>query len=340
MLPGRRRALSTIGAVGALGALALSGCATSYGRPPEDGPIAAMFPGRIDDGGFVEAGYLGLVRAGKELGIAVKHVADVPLEHERMLAALRELAATKATLVIGFGEATSEAVQRAAWEFPDQLFVTIQGTLTRPNLATYAIQPEQSAWLAGALAGMLTKSDTVGHIAGARNIPAQHMRAGFFAGLKNVRPQARFLSTFTGSDDDAALAQRVTLGQIDAGADLVFAMLDAGQSGAVAACRARNVSQIGGVRDWVAAMPDAFVASAVANPGYAIYIAARDLRDNLLKGEIVKRFGLHYPEAVRLALAASVPGGAQARLERYRERIVAHGIVIPETYDGSEFAPA
>jgi basic membrane protein A and related proteins len=337
MLPGRRRALS---AIGALGALALSGCATDYGRPPESGPIAAMFPGRIDDDGFMEAGYRGLVRAGKELGIPVKHVADVPLERERMLAALRELAATKATLVIGFGEATSEAVQHAAWEFPEQLFVTIQGSLTRPNLATYSVQPEQPAWLAGALAGMLTRSDTVGHIAGARNIPAQHMRAGFFAGLKTVRPQARLLSTFTGSDDDAELTRRVTLGQIDAGADIVFAMLGTSQSGAVAACRARNVRQIGGVRDWVAAMPDAFVASAVADPGYAIYMAARDLRDNLLKGEIVKRFGLHYPEAVRLALAPSVPSDAQARLERYRERIVAHGIVIPETYDGSEFAPA
>jgi basic membrane protein A len=337
MLPGRRHALATIGAIGAL---ALSGCGSAYRRPPEDGPIAAMFPGRIDDGGFVEAGYQGLVRVSKELGIPVKHVAGVALEREPMLAALRELAGTQATLVIGFGAATSEAVQRVAWEFPEQRFVTIQGTLTRPNLATYAVRPEQAAWLAGALAGMLTRSDTAGHLAGARSIPAEHMRAGFFAGLKDVRPQARLLSTFTGSDDDAGLAQRVALAQIDAGADIVFAMLGAGQSGAVAACRERNVRQIGGVRDWVAAMPDAFVASAVADPGYALYMAARDLRDNLFKGEMVKHYGLFYPEAVRLALAAGVPADAQARLERYRERIVAHGIVIPETYDGSEFAPA
>jgi basic membrane protein A len=332
--PARRRALA------ALGALALSGCATNYGRPPEDGPIATMFPGRIDDGGFVEAGYRGLVRVGKELGIPVEHVDGVPREREQMLEALRKLAATNATLVIGFGAATSEVTQRVAWEFPAQRFVTIQGTLTRPNLATYSVQPEQPAWLAGALAAMLTQSGTVGHLAGARSIPAEHMRAGFFAGLKNVRPQARLLSTFTGSDDDAELARRVALAQIDAGADIVFAMLGAGQGGAVAACRERSVRQIGGVRDWVAELPDAFVASAVVDPGFAIYMAARDLRDNLLKGEVVKRYGLHYPEAARLALAASVPADAQARVDRLRERIVAHGIAIPETYDGSEFAPA
>lgn len=299
-----------------------------------------MFPGRIDDGGFVEAGYRGLVRAGKAFGIPVTHVDRVPAEREQMLAALRKLAASDATLVIGFGAVTSEAVQRVAWEFPEQLFVTIQGTLTRPNLALYSVEPAQSAWLAGALAGMLTRSGAVGHLAGARSIPAQHMRAGFFAGLTSVQPQARFLSTFTGSDDNAELARQVAVAQIDAGADVLFTMLGAGESGAIAACREHDVRQIGTVRDWVAAMPDAFVASAVADPGYAIYMAARDLRDNLLKGDIVKRYGVYYPEGVRLALASSVPTEMRTRLERDRERIVAGGIEIPATFEGKEFAPA
>ena len=93
------------------------------------------------------------------------------------------------------------------------------------------------------------------------------------------------------------------------------------------------------ISDWVARMPDAFVASAVADPGYAVYMAIRDLRDNLMKGEVVKHYGVHYPEAVRLALGEGVPAGTKAILERYRERIAAGGIEIPEKYDGSEFSP-
>lgn len=298
-----------------------------------------MFPGRIDDGGFVEVGYGGLVRTGNELGIPVRHVADVPADREHMLAALRKLAASDATLVIGFGAATSEAIQRVAWEFPEQRFVAIQGTLMRPNLAVYAVRPEQSAFLAGALAGLLTRSDAVGHLAGARSVPALQVRAGFYVGLKTTRPGARLLSTFTGSEDDAPLARNVALAQINAGADIVFTMLGAGRSGATAACRERSVRQIGSVRDWVAAMPDAFVASAVADPGYAIYMAARDLRDNLLRGDATKRYGVHYPEAVRLTVGDAVTVETRARVERYRERLTAGGIDIPATYSGAEFTP-
>jgi len=299
-----------------------------------------MFLGSIDDGGFVEAGYRGLIRAERELGIPVKHVADVPADRERMLVELRRLASSNATLVIGFGAAVSEPIQRVAWEFPEQRFVSVQGTLTRPNLAVYAVLPEQSAWLAGALAGLLTKTDVVGHLAGERSDLAQRMRAGFSAGLRTTRPQTRLLSTFTGSADDAARARSIALAQIDAGADVLFTMLGAGRSGATAACLERGVKQIGAVRDWVATMPDAFVAAAVADPGYALYMAMRDLRDNLLKGELVKRYGVHYPEAVRLALGESVPAGTKAPIERYRERMAAGGIEIPEMYNGSEFAPA
>ncbi|MCG6876030.1 MAG: BMP family protein [Betaproteobacteria bacterium] len=332
--PGRRRALS------ALGALALSACTSRPWHPPEAGPVAAMFPGAIDDGGFVAAGYRGLIRAEREFGIPVEHVADVPPERERMLAELRRLASSNATLVIGFGAAASEPLQRVAWEFPEQRFVSVQGTLTRPNLAVYAVLPEQSAWLAGALAGLLTKTNVVGHLAGDRSDLAQHMRAGFSAGLTTTRPQARLLSTFTGSADDATRARSVALAQIDAGADVLFAMLGAGGSGATTACLERGVKQIGAVRDWVTAMPDAFVAAAVADPGYALYMAVRDLRDNLLRGDLVKHYGVHYPEAVRLALGDGVPAGTKAPLERYRERMAAGGIEIPATYNGAEFAPA
>ncbi len=326
-------------ALAALGALALAACGTPRGRAPEEGPIAAMFPGSVDDRGFVEAGYRGLLRAGSEFGIPVRHVADVPPDRERMLAELRKLAASDATLVIGFGAVASEPTQRVAWEYPEQRFVSIQGTLTRPNLAVYAVLPEQSAWLAGALAGLVTRTQVVGHLAGVRNTLALHMRAGYAAGLKTTRPQARLLSTFTGDDDDVSTAQAVALAQIGAGADVIFTMLGAGGEGATAACRSRDVRQIGSVRDWVATDPQAYMASAVADPGFAIYMAARDLRDNLVKGDVVKQYGVHYPEAVRLAMGGGVPTATAASIERYRERITVGGIAVPATYDGPEFAP-
>jgi basic membrane protein A len=98
-----------------------------------------MFPGSVDDGGFIEAGYRGLLRIRDELGIPVRYVDGVAPDEEAMKTALRELADSGAKLVIAHGGQASEAVQRVAWEFPQQRFVSIQGHLTRPNLAVYEV---------------------------------------------------------------------------------------------------------------------------------------------------------------------------------------------------------
>jgi len=297
-----------------------------------------MLPGRIDDGGFVEAGYRGLLRIRDELRIPVRFVDGVTPEDEAMKAALRELAASDAKLVIAHGGQAAAAVQRVAWEFPEQRFVSIQGDLTRPNLAVYEVLQEQSAWLAGAAAGMLTRTNVVGHVSGLRVRPGLKARAAFAGGLATTNPGARLLSSFTGSQDDAGIARRVALAQIDAGADVIFTMLNAGRAGAIEACRERGVKQIGNVRDWVAVMPEVFVASAVADVGVAVFQSGRDLYDNLWKGDLVKRFGVRTPEAVRLALAPTAPAQVEERIAALTRQMAAGTIAVPDRYDGPEFA--
>lgn len=334
LLPRRRLLLA------GTSALALGACGKWKSQAPERGPVAAMFPGRVDDGGFMESGYRGLLRIRDELQIPVRHVDGVAPDEEAMKEALRSLADSDAKLVIAHGGQAAEAVQRVAWEFPEQRFVSIQGHLTRPNLAIYEVLQEQSAWLAGAAAGQLTKSNVVGHMSGLRVPPGLKARAAFAAGLAHTNSRARLLTHFSGNQDDAALAQRVALAQIDAGADIIFTMLNAGRAGAIEACRSRGVKQIGNVRDWVAAQPDVFVASAVADAGFAVFSAGRDLRDNLFKGELVRRYGVRHPEAVRLALAPGVPAPVRDRVASLTQEMVVGAIKIPETYAGPEFAPA
>jgi basic membrane protein A len=114
-------------------------------------------------------------------------------------------------------------------------------------------------------------------------------------------------------------------------------MLNAGRAGAIEACRARGVRQIGNVRDWVAVMPDVFVGSAVADPGVAVFAAGRDLSDNLLKGDIVKRFGLGNSQAVRLVLADTVAENVKARVAVLTADLATGRVALPETYTGPEF---
>jgi len=296
-----------------------------------------MLPGRIDDAGANEAAYRGLLRIRDELGIPVTVADRVPPGEEAMKAALRELAESDAKMVVANGRHTSAATQGVAWEFPRQRFTVIQGDLTRPNLAIYAVAAEQSVWLAGAAAGLLTKSNLVGHVAGPRDAPALTARAAFAGGLAHSNPKAKLLTSFAG---EPAAAQRLALAEIDAGADVLYVMLDAGPAGVVPAARARGVALIGDVRDWVAAMPDAFVASAVADPGFAVFQSGRDLFDNIWEGDLVRRFGVRSPEAVRLALAPGAPEPVRVRVAGLTQELAAGSIKIPDAYGGPEFAPA
>lgn len=321
----------------AAAALPLAACYKFRSQGAERGPIAAMFPGPIDDGGFMEAGYRGLLRIRDEIGIAVGHVADIAPQEDAMQEALRELADSSATMVIACGDRASAAVQRVAWEFPEQRFTVIQGEHTRPNLAIYGVRVEQSSWLAGAAAGLLTRSNVVGHVGGRRSAPALKARAAFAAGLAYANAKAKLLTNFSGAPDDPAIARHITQAEIDGGADIVYAMLGAGRIGAIAACRERGVGQIGSVRDWVAAMPDVFIASAVADPGAAMHQLGRDIYDNLWKGDLVKRIGVRNPAAVRLALADAAPAPVKNRIVALTQEIAAGTVNIPDQYAGAEF---
>lgn len=329
----RRRLLLAAASLPALGA-----CDRFRSLPPERGPIAAMFPGRVDDSWSIETGYRGLVRVRDELGIPIGYVDGVAPQEEAMKSALRTLADSNAKMVIAYGDQASEAAQRIAWEFPDQRFTLIQGDLLRPNLAIYEVLQEQSSWLAGAAAGLLTRSGQVGHLAGLRARPALKARAAFAGGLTFTNPKAKLLTSFSGTRDDAAAAQRIAAAEIDAGADLVYVMLGADRTGAIEACRERGVKPIGYGRDWVAAMPEVFVASAVADAGVAVFQLGRDLYDNVWKGDFTRRIGVRNAAAVRLALAADVPEPIKARIALLTLEIAAGHIKIPGQYTGEEFS--
>ncbi|WP_347309599.1 BMP family ABC transporter substrate-binding protein [Defluviimonas sp. SAOS-178_SWC] len=143
------------------------------------------------------------------------------------------LAAAGPDLVIAHGGQNSSAMEEVAPEFPDIKFVVVQGGVTGPNLSSYKVMQEESAWLAGALAGLTTKTGTVGHISGIRVKPGLKGRGGFYNGLMHVKPDARFLTIFAGDQDDNELSHRVAAAEADAGADIIFTMLNAGRTGAI-----------------------------------------------------------------------------------------------------------
>jgi len=302
----------------------------------QDLKVAMLIPGKIDDKGFMQAGYTGLQQL-KSQHIATSYIDNVKPELAPLTEALRRLAANQPDMIIAHGGQCGKAVETVAAEFPNIKFTVIQGNTTGKNIASYEVLQEQSAWLAGAAAGLLTKTNIVGHISGIRVPPGLKGRGAFYHGLMYTKPDAKFLTIFSGDQDNIDLARKVTTAEIDAGADIIFTMLNAGRTGAIDVMRARGIQQIGNVRDWHADYPDVFVASAVANVSLAVFDAGRDLVKGDWKAGQQIKIGLEQPDAVSLALSPNVPDAIKVKIAELGQKITSGQIKVATDYQGNEF---
>ncbi len=299
--------------------------------------VAGLFAGSITDGGFMQAGYHGLQLAQQQLGCSIAIKDGVKPDKALLAAALRGLAQGRPDLVVAHGGQNNDAAKDVAGEFPDIAFVVTQGGVTGPNLASYEVLQEQSAFLAGALAALTTRTGVVGHMSGIRVPPGLKARAAYAAGVAQAAPGVKLLTNFSGNQDDNALSNRIALAMADAGADVIFTMLNAGRTGAVEACRARKIAQIGNVRDWIPDAPDVFIGSAIADSGIAVFAAVQDRAAGQLATGQVKSIGLERPEAVRLTTADRITPEVKAKLNDLAAQIVAGTVKLPTSWTGPEF---
>lgn len=321
----------------ALLALGVAGCASTPTRNPAPVSIAALYAGQVNDRGFMQSGYEGLMQAKATLGVSARYIDDIEPKKDLLTAALRQLARAGPRMVIAHGGQNNAAAQLVAPEFPAVHFVVTQGDVIGANLSSYDVLQEESAWLAGALAGLSTRTGVVGHMSGIRVTPGLKGRAAFADGLKTANPKARLLTTFSGNQDDNALSRRIALAQIDAGADIIFTMLNAGRQGVTDACRSRKARQIGNIIDWTQIDPDVFMASAIADVSKGVLMAAQDEVDGRWKPGVIRKLGLANAAAVRLAMAADVPAAMHQQIEQYAQAIIARKIIVPPIYTGPEF---
>ena len=103
-------------------------------------------------------------------------------------------------------------------------------------------QAQEAAYLAGVLAGRMTKTGTVGVVVSGEPPTWNFMTVGFAEGLKATNGSAKLLYSVIGEDayDDSAGAKRVTEQQLAAGADIIFGMGDGASFGMIEAIRDFN----------------------------------------------------------------------------------------------------
>ena len=324
------------------------GCAPS--KAPDDQTqkqdkpkVSILIPGNHNDNGFMEAGYRGYTKIKDALPVDVSYVSDVSATSDQavLTEAMRELAKKGANMIIGHGGQCNEPAKTVSKEFPNIKFVVIQGNVKGDNLSSYVVKQEQSAWLAGALAGLTTKTNIVGHISGAWPNPGLLGRAAFYDGLKYVNPNAKFLTWFTGNLDDLEINRKAAEAEIKNNADVIYTMLNAGRPGVINEIKKSEgkVRHIGNVSDWTQ-VDKQFIGSAVADSSVAIFNSVNDFINGKWQANQVTEIGLKESDIVNITMAGDVPNEVKAKIDEFKGKLISGEIKIKTTYEGKEFYPA
>ncbi|MBL8377774.1 MAG: BMP family ABC transporter substrate-binding protein [Burkholderiales bacterium] len=294
-----RRNVLLVSALGA--ALALAGCGQEAPKPaekpaekaaaapppppkPEPLKVAFAYVGPVGDGGWTFAHDTGRKEAEKEFGDKIKtsFVENVPesADAERVI---RDMASQGNKLIFGTTFGYMEPMLKLAPEFKDVKFEHATGYKSAENMRVYDVRAYEGAYVAGMIAGKMTKTNTLGFVASIpipeviRNINA------FTLGAQSTNPKVKTKVVWVNKWFDPGKEAEAATSLINGGADVLLQNTDS--SAVLQTAEKMGKFAFGWDSNMTAYGPKAHLASAIINWGPYYKKAIKDALEGTWKVE-------------------------------------------------------
>lgn len=315
-------------ALAALAAAALAGCSKKEEPPaaatpasaavakPEPLKIAFAYVGPVGDGGWTFAHDNARKALEKEFGdkIATSFVEKVPeaADAERVF---NDLVGQGNKLVFGTTFGYMEPMLKVAAEHKDVKFEHATGYKTAENLRTYDSRTYEGAYLAGVIAGSMTKTNTLG-VVGSIPIPEVIRNINSFTlGAQSVNPKIKTKVVWVNEWFDPPKETEAATALINGGADVLMQNTDS--AAVLKTAEEKGKRAFGWDSDMKAYGPKAHLASAVINWAPYYIKATRDALDG--KWATGKAWwGVKEGAIDIVSLADDVPAEAKAKVEQVK----------------------
>ena len=286
--------------------------------------------GGLNDRSFNHLAYLGLQRAQTQLGIKgdvlqSSHSSDY-------IPNLQTAAAHGDKLVIAVGFLMESAVEKVAKAYPNTEFAIIDSGPTKPipNLKSLLFHEQDGGYMAGYLAGLVTKTNVVSTVGGQKIPPVDHYIAGFQAGAKAANPKVTTLNAYSQSFLDQAACKQLALNQISQHSDVVFQVAGGCGLGALSAAKEKGVWGVGVDADQ-AYLGSFILTSAVKKVDVAVFDTVKEIQAGTFKGGTTDFFTAQNGGAGIGAISPKVPAADITKLKAIEQKVETGKITPPDT---------
>ncbi len=264
--------------------------------------------GGVNDKAFNQLAWEGVQKASKDMGFQAKFIeSKQPTDYEKNIDAL---ATEGYNVIITVGSLMGDATALKAKQYPHLKFAIVDnayaptsgskycddtikdcyaaGGLT--NVTSLMFAEEQVGFLAGVLAGGMSKSGFACSVSAMRTPPNERYVRNFFGGATwQAGTNMKFLNNYIPSVTDPTQGKETALSLIGKGCDVVFAVGGNTVNGALLAAKENNVMAIGTDVDQYYTYPevkDALISSAQKNVDAAVYNYLKTVADGSVKAGI------------------------------------------------------
>lgn len=245
--------------------------------------VALLLTGTINDFGWSQAGYEGVVEAAEEYGFEYSYTENIALAD--MENTIRDYASQGFNLIIAHGDEFSDSIAKVAPDFPETDFAISNGATKESfdNVLGMDIRNEEQGYIAGYSLGLLTESNIVGFIGSVEGTSQKRVQKGFEQGLAAANPDAKAMISYVGSYSDSATAKEQATAIVEQGADVLFQYAQGAGVGVVEAAIEKDVKIV------VTSPKQAEMAP--GNACFAVQTVNKDLIKMLLDSYVKGEFG-------------------------------------------------
>lgn len=296
--------------------------------------VAMLMVGSSADGGWNSSAAAGLRQLRDTYGVETEYKELTPYPDWNIttppdwIEAVRTYADKGYPLIFLHGRYFDKVIGEVALKYPNTRFVLTGGNVNGPNYASVTLKNEEGGYLLGVLAGLMTKSNIIGTIAGIQMRPILATVEGFRSGVWAVNPQARILDrvlpspTSNSGMNSTSGANAEAEELIAKGADIIFAHATTANVGIITIAKQRNVRVVNYATDLSAIAPETVLANGIQFIPSTMMRMFETFKDGKFEGKIYS-MGLA-EDAIRLSPLREnlIPDDVQKRVDQARQDLI------------------